>query len=397
MSSEGLPGNTSKWLLEAQQLGLVGKSIHEYGLASSGSKIERTQFLLLYILWLDKEGKDLESKYKDNKYMHEAMSFLYEGEIKGIWSNYLKSINEPLRYIMLGAFSLVRYHQRQTMFWKFLKGDTPSKVDFSPVASRTRSQANKIQTEPKTPTRASKESSLENTFKLLHIRDPPSEPPAAPSSKTPSSSPSTPPGQRDTYHPPGARFGAIEDEQIVNTALIEYLNALAIHYPKLEADWTLHRLPLTARNNAGQKTYEARTDGYLKRRSDGAPLVILEVKPHRRTPKKNETRMQEAAQMAAWISQYPPRNLESMRANKLKDERLLISQDKDEIFLTFAEFDASYVDYICHQRPDSSSHLTMNEYGPFQVSSESAMKQLGQLVLGLVLYYCEHGNFGSSR
>ncbi|KAI1177955.1 hypothetical protein F4777DRAFT_539861 [Nemania sp. FL0916] len=53
------------------------------------------------------------------------------------------------------------------------------------------------------------------------------------------------------------------------------------------------------------KVYEARVDGYLRRRADGEPLAIVEVKPFNRKAKHTEIRMQESAQMAARVCQHP--------------------------------------------------------------------------------------------
>jgi len=207
-------------------------------------------------------------------------------------------------------------------------------------------------------------------------------------------------------------FQAIQDEQIVNTALIEYLNALVIHFTELKANWTLHRLPLVARDRQRVKTYEARVDGYLKRRQDGKPLAIIEVKPFRRGRKWQAIRMQESAQMAAWINQHRPDTSKlSDKKQKMKyvptpfkiiylrfsltefTSRLLISQDRNQIYLSFASFTADYVDYICDEQgisPNPVSLLRMNEYGPFDVGSQSNMSQLGELVLGYALQQCSH-------
>ncbi|KAI0810311.1 hypothetical protein GGR55DRAFT_646127 [Xylaria sp. FL0064] len=394
MAATPLPETHSDWSFNVQKLGLTGKSIHEAGSVSSGSRFGLGEFLLLRILWPEEnKARQLYLMYQNTKPLEEVKVFLDGGVVKTIWSNYLQSTLKSKEHLAkegyagLGTFSLVRYHQLQSQHWKFGNGDTRSKVDFSPpISSRTRSQTSGI---PTTPTRAPKGLDIEDPLAALTLDDAPASSHSTQHSTSSSGSLSTPPGQGDNYYPPGALSEAIEDEQIVNTALIEYLNALAIHHPQLEADWTLHRLPLVARNiRTGAKTYEARIDGYLRRRRDNAPLVILEVKPHRRLAKEAEIRMQEGAQMAAWISQYPPRNLEDMRQKNYRERRLLISQDRDDIYLTFAEFDASYVDYIRH-RSNTTSFLTMNEYGPFSVGNKDSMKELGELVLVLALRACK--------
>jgi len=72
----------------------------------------------------------------------------------------------------------------------------------------------------------------------------------------------------------------------------------------------------------------------------------------------------------------------------------LVSQDKDQIFLTFATFNKEYVDYVLGNltvevRPSKGSNpgpfLRMNEFGPFLTDSKSHMKCLGYYILAFVL------------
>lgn len=58
-----------------------------------------------------------------------------------------------------------------------------------------------------------------------------------------------------------------------------------------------------------RKVYEARVDGFLRRHGGNDEIMaIVEVKPcARASPGQTTIRMQEGAQMAAWISQHPPR------------------------------------------------------------------------------------------
>lgn len=88
-----------------------------------------------------------------------------------------------------------------------------------------------------------------------------------------------------------------KDEQIVNTALIVFLNALTIHFP-LSSKWTLHRKPFIA--NFKDAKFEARTDGYLDS-PGGKARVLIEVKPVLRSLNLLAIQMQESAQMVAWI------------------------------------------------------------------------------------------------
>ncbi|KAM5387168.1 hypothetical protein ACJA88_001520 [Fusarium oxysporum] len=98
----------------------------------------------------------------------------------------------------------------------------------------------------------------------------------------------------------------------------------------------------------------------------------------------DKIRMQETAQMAAWVAQDPP----VLKKPNTKFRRLLVSQDHGEVYLIIATFDYQYVEYICAlgtgSRGKGSTHpfLEMREYGPFEVKSPEQMEQLGIILLG---------------
>ncbi|KAJ9486606.1 hypothetical protein VN97_g6721 [Penicillium thymicola] len=145
----------------------------------------------------------------------------------------------------------------------------------------------------------------------------------------------------------GHAFKSISDEQIINTTLLLYLEALLINFGGIQADWTPERRALVVKRYNGQKVYEARVDGFLRyQRDQNNPIMaIVEVKPFPRDADSNDSmRKQESTQMTAWICQHPPTPAGLTSASKFS--RLLVSQDHHHIYLTFAEFDAGYVDYI---------------------------------------------------
>lgn len=324
-NEEDLPKDPATWKAEFKLL--AWKSIHEYGLACSGSEISRPQFLLLRTLWVERSAGRLyasdRSAWIDGSSFQYAQQFLSSGPIAPTWKQFLKSTSthpetlEQQGYADLHTFSLVRYHQAQSQGLSS-KGNDSAKVDMSPIAKRTRNQLKQRVAVQPSPTPAPKLSGLEQLVEELDLSD-----------FTPNQLPTTIDrgGSRAPYETPGdvsspfedpRMFKAIQDEQIVNTALIEYLNALAIHCTELKANWTLHRLPLIARDHQGEKTYEARVDGYLRRRRDGQPLAIIEVKPFTREKKLTAIRMQESAQMASWINQHRPPNMSQLRDTKQK-------------------------------------------------------------------------------
>ncbi|KAI0965853.1 hypothetical protein F4678DRAFT_313077 [Xylaria arbuscula] len=395
--AKDLPKDSAKWKSESSSL--VWKSIHEYGLACSGSEISRDQYLLLRTLWVVHDAGDLYTHDRPHWItalsFEKAQQFLSSSAIALIWKQFLMSTVTPpktledLGYANLHTFSLVRYHQAQSQGLSSEANDS-AKVDMSPIAKRTRNQLKQRVAGHSSPTPGPKLSGLEQSVEKLNLSGSvPNEPLTTPERGGSGSLFRSPGDLYSPFEDPKV-FKAIQDEQIVNTALIEYLNALAIHCTELKANWTLHRLPLIARDHQGTKTYEARVDGYLRRRRDGQPLAIIEVKPFMRSAKWKAIRMQESAQMAAWINRYPP-DVSHIRGTGQKIRRLLISQDRHWIYLNFAAFDANYVDYIRDKQGidlNAVSFLEMHEYGPFDVGNQLDMSRLGELVLGYALKEC---------
>ncbi|KAL8397205.1 hypothetical protein RB594_004066 [Gaeumannomyces avenae] len=176
-------------------------------------------------------------------------------------------------------------------------------------------------------------------------------------------------------------FPDTEDEQIVNTAMIDYLTSITLNCKDVKGDWTLHRAAFIATNTQKPrkpKIYESRVDGYFKT-YEGYKAAIIEVKPFIRSGKGPETGMQEASQMAAWISQEPPKSYQ-------RD-----GTAKHEVFLTIATFDKAYVKYIRNERgqdPKAYSFLRVKQCGPFRVTSYKEVMVLSYLVLGFCRDVC---------
>lgn len=68
--------------------------------------------------------------------------------------------------------------------------------------------------------------------------------------------------------------------------------------------------------------------------------------------------------------------------------RFHISQDRHQIWLSFAEYDDEYIRYIEHGSQDPGcprSFLTIHEFGPFNTLKESHMTESAVLLLALTL------------
>ena len=74
-----------------------------------------------------------------------------------------------------------------------------------------------------------------------------------------------------------------------------------------------------------------------------------------------------------------------------------MSQDRHEVFLTFATFNKDYVEYVSgnldaevgsSKESNPGPFLRMNEFGPFFTTNKSHMKCLGYYVLAFTLQEC---------
>ena len=208
------------------------------------------------------------------------------------WKDYCYPWTPNTDDIANSTFSLARYFQ---ILASNVKDSTVSStVTFSPRRLRSRQQA------------------LEMKLKNTHIRnayETPSKITGSPRMRyretgsgdeeeeqeedTPLKSDT--PGPREIWHlihPP------TKDEQIVNTALINFLTALILHH-RFSSRWNLHRMPFKA--DFKNASFEARIDGYLEDRATGKVRALVEVKAAFREHKRKQICMQEAAQMVGWI------------------------------------------------------------------------------------------------
>ena len=108
----------------------------------------------------------------------------------------------------------------------------------------------------------------------------------------------------DYYTPArGPKGKLIKDEQTVNVFLLTLLSAITATTVPFETRWLAERNAMVFQKKV---QYIARTDGHLRNKR-GPSFSIIEVKPRKR---KNDIsiRVQEGAQMAAWISHHVVRS-----------------------------------------------------------------------------------------
>ncbi|PLB38958.1 uncharacterized protein BDW47DRAFT_18344 [Aspergillus candidus] len=364
-----LPDNYRTWQDAVKAHNLVGKTVHTAELVSA-SKIEFKQFLLLRVLWDPRIGDQLtDLPLALKKYHAQAKEMLATSQS---WADYCSGIKNG--ETPEGSFSIARHYQIKAATGG--ENMRPDSFD-TPVAMRTRSHTTR---------------NLAEALREFHIDRTPSKNPI-PVPQTPNLEESSDDESVVISPPPSAptpailvpqdlhklMFPATKDEQIVNAALVVFLNALTIHSPIIKrCDWSLHRYSFLSEFDVAK--FVSRTDGYLDD-SRGNPYALIEVKPIiRGVTSQSQIQMQEGSQMASWIKHDIDAPLEKLRA--------LISQDRHEIFITIAEYDSGYVTYL-RKKPlnnEPLSFLTMRQYGPWNTTHAGHMKKLGPILLALTLY-----------
>ncbi|PKY07859.1 hypothetical protein P168DRAFT_300669 [Aspergillus campestris IBT 28561] len=371
------PASAKEWSDAVVKHRLGGQSIHSAELASA-SKMGFNQFLLCRVLWhKHTEHRSLSTKLQIKDSLKHAGKMLEE--LKS-WSTYLDSF-QSTKFIPEGTFAIPRKHQLEVETTK-LEAD-PASFN-TPIAARTRSKTQRSLNYEQTPSRKPRSDNAA-TF-----RTPVAETTSGDSLGVEEDDESTPPEEHeptpfnpDTPIPPelvSVLFPPTIDEQIVNSALVTFLDAITLHFG-LSSSWTLHRIPFTAVFKTAQ--FEARTDGYLRDRS-GKPSVIIEVKPVIRVHNLVPIQIQETAQMVAWIKS------DDDQAQRRHTTRLHVAQDRNQIFVMVAEYGQEYLDYL-NDRPSSSplrprpAFLTMHQYGPWNTQRPEHMRELGPLLLAITM------------
>ncbi|KAJ5951341.1 uncharacterized protein N7479_009754 [Penicillium vulpinum] len=320
-----LPSNKIYWVNQVEAAKIKNKTIHSFESPASGSKINWRQFLLLRVLWVTNQATKLSSPSERGRWgVTEQNIQAARQHLKAMpgWTRYISTASKTLawhrenNFSSLGAFSLVCLYQLNSNSINPSQGMFIHKLEFSPMKTRSQDLAGDAQVKggnPVTPTRSQRKATASDDSRMvdkaivglkdLSIDD------DNESSESPEDgfylSPLSPPTGDF-----GPAFKSISDEQIVNIALLLYLQALLINFSGIRADWTSECRALVVKRDKDQKVYEARVDGFLRYQDDpDNPIIaIVEVKPFLRdiAPDLNPTRMQESAHMAAWISQHPP-------------------------------------------------------------------------------------------
>ena len=300
MSNITLPSTIKEWEKEAKSQGVLNRSVHELLEVASASKIGFKQYYSLRVLWKvtmkDLPNANILGFSKADPIYRTASDYLKKSQS---WQDYLANVSSgPLPFSAdrvrdIGAFSNVLYYQLHVEPVQSLNsadqamGLVPSK--FSPRRSpATPSVLNQPETPSLSTSRgrhAMKKSSyldpdysFDDTFVSENSFAPPD--PQSPITT--------------------ATIAPSEDEQIVNIALILWLQTLVMFHPQIQLErlkWSVKRLKF----DFGE--WEARMDGCLRKNRE--VKAIVEVKPYARSNYLDAIQKQESAQMASWIRNFP--------------------------------------------------------------------------------------------
>ncbi|OQD67330.1 hypothetical protein PENDEC_c039G03703 [Penicillium decumbens] len=188
----------------------------------------------------------------------------------------------------------------------------------------------------------------------------------------------------------GVVFQKAKDEQIVNEGINLLLKTLTMNIDDVRCQWTSHRTPFTSVKlgpEGSTKKLTALTDGYLEGMTGPRIFALVEAKAGiRQRSKRPEVLWQEAAEIVAWImtdsSGSYPNCLNDIMPNKGRGSyRMLISQDRHEIFISIASYSATYMEYLKGTQGEHGDFLTVYEYGPWDIRSSSNMEHFANLIV----------------
>lgn len=425
-----LPHDFKSWIKLVETLNLQNDSLFTLLKVNSGSEFTLPQFLMLRVFYKPvEEYNSLESLFNNTKDRAVAADIWKDTgtflEQFTDFQEYLKAIEEGRD--AKGSFAMTRLYQRRCAELKdeFCPNVDRQKVEL-PDRRVTRGYARALKQADTSPSLKPDKASASGTeidglssqLDGLSVND------TDPKTPKPSSDPSghgnpesdsTGAGRKYMLTPlpkggdpmPAAiedqAYKFIEDEQIVNFALLLLVDTLVIQCKDATGSWSPYRAPFEACDRRGQKIYQAFVDGLYRKKKEGRKgldpkkeeleaNMIIEVKPHSRNkPPTADTmavNMQESAQMAAWISKVNISGQEDEKHTIYR--RVLISQNRRQIFVTIAKYDQAYVDYIKGntvlgeelEGPDGP-FLTMERYGPYDITNWEEMRWISHMLLAL--------------
>lgn len=333
----------------------------------SGSKILQDEFLHLRAVWYIYEGTDVfDVLYRDAKpdpdkptepiyrgYVspqHDDKAAALFAKFSSFWRKYRenleKNISDLTTDLDCGGWSVVRF--LQDMAQRHVKDGKP--VSYTPTVYKPGykpgfDDGDGSGSNASLPGFQSLEISDQNR---TNAAERPHDTPQAPSREM---------AKRSEFNRPSV------DEMYANTALLFLLEEIRkeIDGDMTLCNWVIPRLGLHLEAKPAKRSFlksqsgilmQAQVDGYLCRRTEDYefvkfPLAICETKPCVRTERWDAILRQETAEMACWIAEHGKQREGLLRASASgRSRRLLISQDRHEIYIIIGEYGPTYQEYI---------------------------------------------------
>ncbi|KAM3525950.1 hypothetical protein MY4038_007071 [Beauveria bassiana] len=369
----------------------------------SGSRIRLSEFLHLRAFWQPHEaGVDVLRRYMSDAEV-EGSSFkgyvspknmnlagVICRTLSGHWREYRAQVNANANYLTsdqsAGPWSLVR-------MWQCLVGLHTKKPDNQQTSPDIEDDYSHIIKTGYTYKAGSRISGVTREPQSAQFVNQPLQTPerrsrpAVPIHGTPAaisySSGMSVPGNAQSVDEMYSNMALLLFLQAATTEATEYLENMTWIPPRLA-------LKLTAATAAGNgakivELMRALVDRYLCKRHgrefEDAPLAICEAKPFIRGEHLSKTQRQETAEMASWIAHHgdSENGLLQYSASGRK-RRLMISQDRHEIYIIIGEYGDKYQDYIrgkIELKATADEPTTLHEYqshGHQAAGSEATVK-----------------------
>ncbi|KAE8152264.1 hypothetical protein BDV25DRAFT_138079 [Aspergillus avenaceus] len=168
------------------------------------------------------------------------------------------------------------------------------------------------------------------------------------------------------------------DEESVNIALVNLLQAICLKVPGVMSRWVSTRLRLKAdfRDN---NSFLALVDGALSIWGEPEKLyALIECKARELGIGLTKVLVQQALEIVAWLMQ------KTRPACALPGRILLVSQDRHEIFLTVGTLDRHYLSFL-QGKPAPERFLKLTVYGPWDTKVALQMAYLAEVILAFTL------------
>ncbi|KAE8153281.1 hypothetical protein BDV25DRAFT_137036 [Aspergillus avenaceus] len=330
-----IPESREDWLSLARSSGLIKKALGSLAKFGSGSRVKKKQHVLFKAIWTPPakfyQLVDHAERYNLKDVWQDACNLVASsGELQ----RYLSLVGEPQKFALLtetdGAWpgSWVPVLQWQNRVLEFCKMKSAQAT--GSIATRSQAGKRKRETAPQV------EQVLED-------------------------------------------YKAPSDESVTNTALVLLLDAVLRLVPSAGCEFTMFRVAFEA--NFRQGGFKALTDGALWVKGNEDDIrAILEVKKGHRYDNHDKIRMQETAELVCWLKKSYQPWLEFFHGHKI-----LISEDGDQVWITFAKPSSTYAQYLSQDTPVEDAFLDMTTYGPYRLDDKRQMKGLCILIAAIVL------------